>query len=275
MLDLRPNALSWFPKLLATSTACHVCSQWQQHPVCRSCLNQFAPSVCRCQRCGLRLKGNTQHAICGQCEDYPPEMDQVIVAMDFVAPWSDLISQLKFRDSPALASTLANQLAQSVSRQTQLTPDLIVPIPLSKHRWQERGYNQAWLLAQRVADQMAWRNRLSHDTLERQRETGRLMSMQADERVQRIKQAFVIRPEKRHQVEGQHVVIVDDVMTTGATANEATRTLLKAGAASVTAWFVARTPAPTKPQTRLTDSSLSEHKQRVVLPSTSIDRKAD
>ncbi|MDE2593708.1 MAG: ComF family protein [Burkholderiales bacterium] len=183
---------------------------------------------------------------CSQCEDYPPEMDQVVVAVDFVQPWSDLIGELKFQDTPAVAHTLTRLLAQAVwqaARQHKHpTPDLIVPIPLSDHRWHERGYNQAWLLAQGVSRQLGWGSRLRPHTLVRQHDTGRLMSMLADERERRIKQAFRVCADKRHQVEGQHVVMVDDVMTTGATANEAARTLLAAGAASVTGWFAARTP---------------------------------
>lgn len=173
-------------------------------------------------------------------------MDQVVVAVDFASPWSDLISELKFQDSPASANTLAGLLAQavrqSVARHGHPTPDLIVPIPLSARRWHERGYNQAWLLAQAVSRQMGWGSRLRHHTLIRRHDTGRLMSMQADERERRIKQAFSVCPDKLHQIEGQHVVMVDDVMTTGATANEAARTLLAAGAASVSGWFAARTP---------------------------------
>lgn len=173
-------------------------------------------------------------------------MDQVVVAVDFANPWSDLIGELKFQDTPALAHTLARLLAQSVRQSVMQhghpTPDLIVPIPLSDQRWHERGYNQAWLLAQAVSRQLGWRSRLRHHTLIRQHDTGRLMSMHADERERRIKQAFSVCPDKLHQIEGQHVVMVDDVMTTGATANEAARTLLAAGAASVTGWFAARTP---------------------------------
>lgn len=242
-----PSSLAWLPQLVASSTSCRVCGHWQHQPVCATCLRQFAPPQCRCRRCGLTLARPNLDSVCTQCEDYPPEMDQVVVAVDFAAPWSDLIGELKFQQAPAAARMLAQLLTQavrqSVAQHGHPTPDLILPIPLSATRWQERGYNQAWLLAQAVSRALGWQSRLCHDTLVRRHDTGRLMSMHADDRVRRIRQAFAVHASKRHQVEGQHVVLVDDVMTTGATANEAARTLLEAGAASVNGWFAARTPA--------------------------------
>lgn len=232
--------------MLRTNTACQVCSQWQSHPVCQRCLIEFAPRLRRCCRCGLRLGPHDKHSVCAACEDYPPELDQVITAVDFAPPWSDVIGSLKFGATPALALSLSRLLTDAVRHHSQIIPDLIVPIPLSQQRWKERGYNQAWLLAQQAAQALGWRNRLSHDTLIRQRETGRLMAMQSDERQQSILHAFAIAPAQAYRVRGQHVALVDDVMTTGATANEAARTLMAAGAASVTGWFAARTPAPQK-----------------------------
>ena len=166
------------------------------------------------------------------------------MATDFGLPWSDLISRLKFRATPAVARTLSRLMVTAVQDAQERAPDLIVPIPLSRQRWRERGYNQSWLLAQGVAQSMDWSNRLCSQTLVRVKDTKRLMGMQADERRQHIQQAFQVNEALAHQVAGQHVVVVDDVMTTGATVNEAARTLWAAGAASVTGWFLARTPAP-------------------------------
>lgn len=246
MLKMLHPSLSWTPSFLRTATACQVCSQWQSHRICLSCLAEFAPRTCRCRRCGLRIEPGKTESVCSACQDYPPELDQVITAVDFAPPWSDVIGSLKFGSTPAMAHTLAMLLAETVRQQSWVTPDLIVPIPLSTQRWKERGYNQAWLLAQQVAHKLNWTNRLSHSTLLRQRETGRLMAMQSDERQRSIQNAFAVSPEQSYRVVGQHIALVDDVMTTGATANEAARTLLAAGAASVTGWFAARTPAPAK-----------------------------
>lgn len=201
-------------------------------------------------RCGLIPTGSRlPGAICAVCEDYPPDMDRVVVGTDFVPPWSGLIASLKFRQQPASALPLVDMLVAAIlapcaGANASHMPDLIVPIPLARTRWQERGFNQAWWLAQQTATRLGLANRLHPHTLLRRHDTGRLMSMRASERVARIHGAFEVAACGRHRVEGQHVAIVDDVMTTGATANEASRCLLDAGAASVTGWFAARTPAP-------------------------------
>lgn len=247
MLNLLAPTTRRLPFLRRMPSACRLCGTWQPREVCDGCLRGFGAAARRCRRCGLHLSDAALGATCQVCEDYPPEMDSVVVGVDFVPPWSGMIGALKFRSDVALARVLIPPLAQAI-RQADPTgrqaPDLIIPIPLSAKRWQERGYNQAWLLAQRLAHECGWLNRLHHGTLIRRQETGRLMHMQRDQREARIRHAFEVPTEQAHRVQGQHVVLVDDVMTTGATANEAARTLLQAGAASVRGWFAARTPAP-------------------------------
>lgn len=229
-------------RLLRAPSTCLVCGSWQQARLCLSCRQEYGSARLRCRRCGLHLANDALEPVCARCEDYPPEMDCVIVGVDFEPPWSEQIGALKFQQQPAAALSLARILAKAVRAQRLPAPDLIVPVPLSRVRWQERGFNQAWVLAQMTCQELGWSQRLHPHTLERRLDTGRIMRMHADERAQRIRQAFRVRPDALHRVEGQHVVLVDDVMTTGATANEATRTLLAAGAASVTGWFAARTP---------------------------------
>lgn len=247
MLNLLAPAAKRLSALCCMPSVCRLCGMWQSQSVCEGCVKGTTLSAPRCRRCGLQLKEDAIESTCQSCEDYPPEMDSVVVGFDFVPPWSSMIGALKFRSDVALAQVLTAPLAQAI-RQSDPTgrqmPDLIIPIPLSASRWQERGYNQAWLLAHQLARECGWLNRLHHGTLIRRQETGRLMQMQRDQREARIRHAFAVPPEEFHRVQGQHVALVDDVMTTGATANEAARVLLQAGAASVTGWFAARTPAP-------------------------------
>lgn len=253
--DLSRVAAAWRPPL-AMPSSCLVCQSWQADTVCTSCRRLFAPLVERCKRCGLSLgEGESITGVCSACVDYPPELDQCIVATDFGLPWSDLISRLKFQATPAMARTLSKLMATAVKEAQGDSPDLIVPIPLSRQRWRERGYNQSWLLAQGVARSMTWSNRLCSQTLARVKHTERLMGMQADERRQHIRGAFQVDQAFSHKVAGQHVVIVDDVMTTGATINEAARVMWAAGAASVTGWFLARTPAPSSSRGQPTNLS--------------------
>lgn len=177
------------------------------------------------------------------CEDQSPEFDRTVCAIHYTAPWSPLLARLKFQEGTALARPLGDLLAQAVAPRLSGV-NLVVPVPLSKQRLIERGYNQSWLLADRVARKLKLEAR--HDLLSRTVHTSRLMAMSAEERQQHISDAFEATPIGMRLLQGRHVAIVDDVMTTGATLNSAARALLEVGAHSVSAWVVARTPAPSK-----------------------------
>jgi ComF family protein len=118
---------------------------------------------------------------------------------------------------------------------------MVVPMPLGPSRLRERGYNQAWELARRVARQLA----LPRDPriLERVHDTPRQMSLPTERRATNVRGSFAVPAGALRRLRGRDVALVDDVMTTGATAREAARTLLEAGARSVQVWVAARTPA--------------------------------
>jgi len=110
------------------------------------------------------------------------------------------------------------------------------------YRLAERGYNQSALLARRVARALGLP--VDAQLLQRVFETPHLADLPPPERARAIRGAFALAPGARRRVEGRSLALVDDVMTTGATAAEAARTLLAAGAAGVDLWVVARTPPP-------------------------------
>jgi predicted amidophosphoribosyltransferase len=114
-------------------------------------------------------------------------------------------------------------------------------MPLGPERLRERGYNQAWELARRVARQL----RLPADprVLARAHDAPRQMSLPPERRAMNVRGGFVVAVPSRARLRGLDVALVDDVMTTGATAREAARTLLEVGARSVQVWVAARTPA--------------------------------
>ncbi|MFT3856080.1 MAG: ComF family protein [Aquabacterium sp.] len=228
------RAWSWLP------TQCLLCRGWQHHSVCRRCIARWQPDVPRCPRCAIGMpEGRTD--VCQTCEDASPEFDRAITALDYTAPWSPLLARLKFHGATALARPLGDLLAAAVQpRRGRVS--LLLPVPLSGERLAERGFNQSWLLAQRVA--MRLNLRAHPGVVGRVRHTQRLMAMTAEERQQAIGDAFAIQADAAHLLRGRHVAVIDDVLTTGATLNAVSRVLLDAGARSVSAWVVARTPAP-------------------------------
>jgi ComF family protein len=183
--------------------------------------------------------------LCADCRREPPPQATTVAAFDYVYPWAELLVRLKFQDAVELAPPLAQALAQAVALHRTLGPqlpavDLVLPVPLALGRMRERGYNQAWELARRVA-------RLHHlpahaGLLERLRETPHQLDLPRSARSANVRAAFVLAPTAAGRLGGRHVALVDDVMTTGATLAEATRTLLRGGAVSVQCWVVARTP---------------------------------
>ena len=186
--------------------------------------------------------------VCVDCLRLPPPPDSTLVAVDYGYPWSELITRFKFGDKPGWAPFFAALMlkAPGVSAAfAQLqADDVIVPMPLSAQRLRERGFNQAWELASALARQSGSRARTEASLLLRTRHTQAQTELQRDARLANVQGAFQLEPLRLHLVAGKKVVLVDDVMTSGASLFTATRVLRTAGAAQVTALALARTPAP-------------------------------
>jgi ComF family protein len=133
-------------------------------------------------------------------------------------------------------------LIEAVKRESPPPTDFLLPMPLSDARLRERGYNQAWELTRRVASSL----RITHDArlLLRVKHSPHQLAFPPEQRADNVHAAFAVEPRRLAELRGRHVTLIDDVMTTGATVAEATRTLLRAGAAEVHLWVVARTPPP-------------------------------
>jgi len=144
-----------------------------------------------------------------------------------------LIANLKFNQQYQNARLLGSLLATHLKKTTKM-PDIIIPIPLHKQRFQERGFNQSVEIAKVLAEQL--NIPLNSNSCIRHRNTPHQINLPAKQRNTNIKNAFTIS----RAIKAQHVAIVDDVMTTGSTLNELASTLKKAGVNRVDAWACAR-----------------------------------
>ena len=117
--------------------------------------------------------------------------------------------------------------------------DWVLPLPLSAQRLQTRGFNQSWLLARNLAHHTVARP--DAQLLLRIRDTRPQSQLLREERLTNVKGAFMVDPLRANQIVGRHVVLVDDVMTSGASLYAAARALNNAGAAQVSALVLART----------------------------------
>jgi ComF family protein len=219
---------------------CEVCRGWGAGPLCVDCTGRFALPVPRCPRCALPLGGGA--TLCGGCLREPPPFERTHCVADYGFPWDRLIAACKFNGRAELAVLLAERLAVALRDDDANRPDLIVPVPLSPARLAERGYNQAWEIARRLARSVGVPARA--DVLQRVLDTPHQADLNRAQRLLNPRGAFTVPAHQRAAVTGCRIALVDDVLTTGATAREATHTLLRAGAAAVDVWVVARTPKP-------------------------------
>lgn len=223
----------------AWPSQCEICRQWCHGGLCPDCVSRFAAPAPRCARCGLRLGMSTPS--CGACLHDPPPFEHTVAAVDYGFPWDLLVSAFKFQARPELAAALAERLAAAVRAAGQPPPDTVLPMPLAPQRLAQRGYNQAWELARRVAAALqlpaAWPDRLL-----RPLDTAPQAGLGRTARQLNLRTAFMVEPRHRASLVGRRVALVDDVMTTGASVREAAATLLRSGVAAVDVWVLARTP---------------------------------
>jgi ComF family protein len=165
---------------------------------------------------------------------------RIVAAVDYGFPWDRVVAGLKFHRRLDGATPLAQLLLGALPSAPAV--DLVLPMPLAPQRLRERGYNQAWEIARRVARPL----RLPADAhaLLRVRDTAHQMDLPEAERAANVRGAFLVEPARAARLRGRHIALVDDVATTGATAEAAAQALRAAGAAEVSLWVAARTPAP-------------------------------
>lgn len=183
----------------------------------------------------------TDGATCGQCLRAPPAWSRAVAAVDYAFPWDRLIVDFKFHGRLELARPLAERLRQAVQDAgAEREVDLLLPVPLAPARLAERGFNQAWELARRLG--AALRLPAQADALQRPLAGAHQADLPRAERALNLRGAFLVEPRWRSLLRGRRIALVDDVLTTGATAREAATALLRAGTGAVQVWTVARTP---------------------------------
>jgi len=223
-------------------SACALCGMACDGAVCAPCAAQFlAPQGPRCRRCANPLGPADARWQCGACQAHAPAYDATIVAADYSSPLDQLVLQLKFGGGLALAPWFGQALRAAVAGHSGfLLPNVLCPVPLGAGRLVERGFNQALEIARPLSKALGvpLRPALAIRALETAAQSG----VAPAQRKKNIRNAFIVAPDALAMVRGQHIGVVDDVMTSGATLNELAATFKRFGAARVSNFVFARTP---------------------------------
>jgi ComF family protein len=228
----------WSFLLPAPCVACGQLSEGGPLGLCSACRGLLRAPGAGCHQCGRELSGPLPTAYrCGRCRAAPPAYSALVAAWRYQPPVDSVIAALKYRRLEYLGRHLAQDLLAKLAPAAPF--DLVVAVPLHFWRRWNRGFNQA----ERIAEEVAAGLGLDlASALARCRATPSQTRLTRAQRRTNLAAAFRVRRGPRARLVGRHVLLIDDVATTGATLDAAARALCAAGAARVTAAVAALTP---------------------------------
>ncbi len=211
---------------------CLLCTERIQQPFCIDCMQLLPWIAIGCEICGAQL---SEVGVCGRCQAQPPYYDNVIIPFQYRSPIAEQIQRLKYNRKLRYASPLAAMILQRVWKSPQPPPQVLIPMPLHRHRLRQRGFNQALEIAKPIGNQLGIE--VNYSLLARIKNTASQTGLNVKQRHKNVRGAFqVMRP-----ITMKHVALIDDVVTSGNTVNTAARALKRAGVKTVSVWAVART----------------------------------
>ncbi len=234
---------------------CSICRMWTTTTICDVCSKNYAADKPRCIKCALSIPEVATHAqdklLCGKClqAKHLPHIDACFAAVSYAFPWQDCINNFKFNNQIGYSDVLARiMLSKTLLLHALSHSDIVIPMPLHKSRLAQRGYNQSLLLARSLCKQVRTLTTVSNKQcllkskcLKRIRATAVQSQLPLNRRKSNVHKAFAVPENKQEIIYDQRVALIDDVLTTGASANAAASALKKAGVQTVTVFIFART----------------------------------
>jgi ComF family protein len=227
--------------MITIASLCWLCQQplsLASHGICSLCVRQLQRvTPCCCPRCGL--PSQHRHLPCGRCLLHPPMWQSLIFVSDYIPPLRELVWRFKYQGDTRLARPLARLiLLQCLARfrtGSLPRPQQLIAVPLHRQRLCKRGYNQSQLLASHLAHWLGCH--YQGNTLTRRRNTLPQQGLNKRQRQNNLQQAFFCQT----SLAGQHLALIDDVITTGSTLSAISQLLLNNGALSIQVWCLCRT----------------------------------
>ena len=218
------------------SLECLVCDapidSERSYNLCDRCIRKLEWNVGKtCALCGKAMREGSPHNLCHDCMKYGRKFDRGISCTTYGSMERKLIQDFKFNGKSYVGRVLGEIMCDRLKDEL-LDTDVIIPVPIHPHRLRVRGYNQAEILAEVINQKM--HIPLACKTLLRKDDTVARKYLDKDDRRATIQNAFYVRDDKKDIVEGCNVMLVDDIMTTGSTADACSVALKQAGASEVT-----------------------------------------
>lgn len=238
-MDCQPRSPSAVYKWLKFNRACLLCDEPSDGtlPLCHGCEDDLPWLLSHCPCCAEPLPSAQ---LCPRCQRKQPAFHQVISPLRYAFPVDALLTRFKADHASHYGRLLCQLLARELQHRFndgQARPDLLLPVPQSPQRLRQRGFNQALWLTRWLSRELKlpWQKHWLSDN-------GQHLSqktLDAKARARNLNSAFSLT--KQAQPQGQHIALVDDIVTTGSTANAISQVLLKAGAQQVDIYCLART----------------------------------
>lgn len=221
-------------RFIRLPSICPICQLYHTNPlaICKACHQSLQPLGPACQRCAFPLPDDA-FPLCGHCIQNPPHFDKIIAAYRYEEPLRTLLHEFKYREGLYLTGLLVDFMIKNLPEE-DLDGACLIPVPIHPKRLRKRGFNQAAELARGLSKklQVPYERRASQKI----RDTLPQAALNAKERKKNLRNAFQITLKQSYP----HVILIDDLVTTGSTVNELAKALKDKGIARVDVWSCAR-----------------------------------
>jgi ComF family protein len=228
---------------LLLPTSCIGCQEFQTATICQKCRKRLKDfQVNRCAQCALAIAPHEKNPLCMACLTKRPAFDTTLCLDSYGGFLTEAIHSYKYQHQIAIAHGLLDAWLEIHPREFHNSQaiDWILPIPMSQEKLHQRGFNQSWELCKIFSKKLKIKS--NWKLLNRIHIEGDQVSASKQERAHRLSNAFFIKPKNIDLVKNKNIVLIDDVMTTGATLSVIAQLLKDFGAQSVHNWVILRTP---------------------------------
>ena len=220
-----------FPSNIYCICCGSVIDKTRYYALCDSCAPKFHwLSAKTCAKCGKILSPDYRHDLCYDCMLYGHDFDKGYTCVQYGLYERSVLMDFKYRGKSHIGRKLGDILFDRMALEEQ-DFDLVVPVPMYRKKQIQRGYNQAAVMAQKLASR--WGIPCAARLLERTRSTRPMKGLGAIERMENLEGAFSVSRDNHYELEGRSVLLVDDIYTTGSTMDACSKALRKAGAEKV------------------------------------------